>query len=49
MEIKWYPYTMNGVGLQAVQEEVDLGIVIQADFKWAKQYAKVVQEKQTEH
>jgi ribonuclease P/MRP protein subunit RPP40 len=39
---KMVPYTMNGVGLQAVQEEVDLGIVIQEDLKWAKQCAKVV-------
>jgi hypothetical protein len=35
---KTVPYIMNGVGLQAVQEEVDLGIVIQ-DFQWAKQCA----------
>jgi ribonuclease P/MRP protein subunit RPP40 len=39
---KMVPYTMNGVGLQAVQEEVDLGIVIQEDLEWAKQCAKVV-------
>jgi ribonuclease P/MRP protein subunit RPP40 len=42
------PYTMNGVGLQAVQEEVNLGIVIQEDLKWARQCAKVV-GKQIEH
>jgi hypothetical protein len=30
---------MNGVGLQAVQEE-DFGIVIHEDLKRAKQYAK---------
>jgi ribonuclease P/MRP protein subunit RPP40 len=39
---KRVPYTMNGEGLQAVQEEVDLGIVIQEDHKWACQCAKVV-------
>jgi hypothetical protein len=39
---KMLPYIMNGVGLQAVQEEVDLGIIIQEDLKWAKQCAKAV-------
>jgi hypothetical protein len=34
------PYTMNGVGLQALQEEGDLGIVIQEDVKWPKQCPK---------
>jgi hypothetical protein len=44
---KMVPYTMNGVGLQAVLEEVDLGIVIQEDLELAKECAKVVW-KQTE-
>jgi hypothetical protein len=41
---KMVPYTMNGVGLQAVQEEVDSGtsIVIQEDLEWAGQCANVV-------
>jgi hypothetical protein len=38
------PNTMNGVGLQAVQEEIDLGIVIQEDLKWARQCAKVAEK-----
>jgi hypothetical protein len=33
---------VNGAGLQAVQEEVDLDIVIQEDLEWAKQFAKVL-------
>ncbi len=33
---KRVPFTMSGVELQAVQEEVDLGIEIQEDLKWAK-------------
>jgi hypothetical protein len=41
---KRVPYTVNRVGLQAAQEEVDLGIVIQEDLKWAKQCAKVVRK-----
>jgi ribonuclease P/MRP protein subunit RPP40 len=41
------PYTMNGVGLQAVQEETDLGIVIQEDLIWARQCAKVVGKQTT--
>ncbi len=35
-------YTMNGRGLKAVTEEVDLGVIIQSDLKCAKQCAKVV-------
>jgi hypothetical protein len=31
---KRVPYVMNGVVLQAVQEEVDLGIIVQANLKW---------------
>lgn len=41
---------MNGVGLQTVQEDVDLGIIIQEDleWEWAKWCAKVG-GKYTEH
>jgi hypothetical protein len=35
-------YVMNGVVLQAVQEEVGLGIIFQDNLKWASQCAKVV-------
>jgi hypothetical protein len=30
---KMVPYTINGVELQAVREEVDKGIIIQDDLK----------------
>jgi hypothetical protein len=40
--IKIIPYTINGIGLQAVQAEVDLGVVIQEDLEWSKQCAKEV-------
>jgi ribonuclease P/MRP protein subunit RPP40 len=40
---KRVPYVMNGVVLQAVQEEeVDLGIIVHDNLKWASQCAKVV-------
>lgn len=35
-------YTMNGRCLQAVTEEVDLGVIVQNDLKCAKHCAKVV-------
>jgi ribonuclease P/MRP protein subunit RPP40 len=39
---KGIPYVMNGIVLQAVQEEVDLGMIVQDNLKWASQCAKVV-------
>jgi hypothetical protein len=36
------PYTMNRVELLAVQEEADLGTVIQEDLEWEKQCVDVV-------
>jgi ribonuclease P/MRP protein subunit RPP40 len=39
---KRVPYVMNGVVLQAVQEEVDLSIIVQDNLKWASQCANVV-------
>ena len=35
-------YMMNDKNLQVIEEELDLGIVIQSDLKWAKQCARVV-------
>ena len=35
-------YTMEAVKLQEICEELDLGVIVQEDLKWAKQCAKVV-------
>jgi hypothetical protein len=37
-------YKMNEICLQAVSEEVDLGVIVQNDFKCAMQCAKVMGE-----
>jgi hypothetical protein len=46
---KRVPYVMNGLVLQAVQEEVDLGIIVQDNLKWASQCAKVMGKAKKKH
>jgi len=37
-------YDMNGVKVQMVKEEKDLGVIVSADMKWERQYIEVVKK-----
>ena len=40
---------MQGIYLESVFEEKDLGVTMSNDLKWEKQFSEVVKKKQTKY